>query len=165
MTIQELGSIGEFVGAIAVVLSLVYLAYQIRQNTRSVRASTHHTSARAAYETQNLFAESEAVARIFRTGAREPNKLTGDERVRFDAIMRTFFIWYEDTYFHYRNSMIDREVWEARQRSMLGHLRSAGISSWWSKNSHIFADSFVSYVGRLLEEPGLAVPGDEAERP
>lgn len=36
MTIMELGALGEFVGAIAVVVTLVYLAVQIRQNTRAM---------------------------------------------------------------------------------------------------------------------------------
>ena len=40
-----LGAIGEFVGAIAVVLSLAYLAAQIIQNTRAVRATTTDTAA------------------------------------------------------------------------------------------------------------------------
>ena len=34
MTLEDLGNLGEFVGAIGVVVSLVYLALQIRQNTR-----------------------------------------------------------------------------------------------------------------------------------
>ena len=42
MTIQELGSLGEFIAAIATLATLVYLAVQIRQNTKSVRASTYH---------------------------------------------------------------------------------------------------------------------------
>ena len=41
MSLEDLGNLGEFVGAIGVVVSLVYLAYQIRQNTAAVRASTH----------------------------------------------------------------------------------------------------------------------------
>lgn len=40
LTAQLLGNFGEFSGAIAVVLTLGYLALQIRQNTRSVRASS-----------------------------------------------------------------------------------------------------------------------------
>ena len=36
MTIFELGALGEFVGSIAVVVTLIYLAMQIRQNTRSM---------------------------------------------------------------------------------------------------------------------------------
>ncbi len=39
MSIMELGALGEFVGAIAVVATLVYLAIQIRQNTRAMEES------------------------------------------------------------------------------------------------------------------------------
>jgi len=41
LTLQDLGNLGELISAIAVVISLVYLAAQIRQNTKSVRTSTY----------------------------------------------------------------------------------------------------------------------------
>ena len=41
MTLEDLGNLGEFVAAIGVIASLVYLALQIRQNTASLRSSTH----------------------------------------------------------------------------------------------------------------------------
>ena len=42
MTLEDLGNIGEFIAAIGVIVSLVYLATQIRQNTRAVRSSASH---------------------------------------------------------------------------------------------------------------------------
>jgi hypothetical protein len=42
-TIQDLGAIGEFVGAIVVVVTLVYLVLQIRQNTLSIRSNPDTT--------------------------------------------------------------------------------------------------------------------------
>jgi hypothetical protein len=39
MTIQEWGSIGEIIGGVAVVISIIYLAIQVRSNTRATRAS------------------------------------------------------------------------------------------------------------------------------
>lgn len=42
MTIVELGAIGEFAGSIAVLITLIYLAVQVRQNTRHVRAQMGH---------------------------------------------------------------------------------------------------------------------------
>jgi hypothetical protein len=39
MSLEDLGNVGEFVAAVAVVVSLIYLAFQIRQNTRWLRAS------------------------------------------------------------------------------------------------------------------------------
>ncbi len=44
MTIQDLGSIGELVAAIATLATLGYLAVQIRQNTRSMRAAAFQAS-------------------------------------------------------------------------------------------------------------------------
>jgi hypothetical protein len=41
MDITTLAARGEFLGGIAVVVSLVYLASQIRMNTKTVRASSH----------------------------------------------------------------------------------------------------------------------------
>jgi hypothetical protein len=39
MTIMELGALGELLGAIAVFATLIYLAVQVRQNTRSIDAA------------------------------------------------------------------------------------------------------------------------------
>ena len=44
MTIQDLGSIGEFVAAIATVATLVYLAIQIRSNTAALRSESRRGS-------------------------------------------------------------------------------------------------------------------------
>ena len=46
MTLQDLGNLGEFIGAVAVVVSLVYVAYQLRQNTRQM--ADHSRSLRLA---------------------------------------------------------------------------------------------------------------------
>ena len=45
MSLEALGNIGEFVGALAVVISLLYLAAQMRQNSPLVRASTYQSGA------------------------------------------------------------------------------------------------------------------------
>ena len=44
MTIQDLGSIGELIAAIATVATLVYLAVQLKQNTRALRSQTFQQS-------------------------------------------------------------------------------------------------------------------------
>ena len=41
MTIQDLGAIGELIASVGVVVSLIYLAVQVRQNTRGIRTSAH----------------------------------------------------------------------------------------------------------------------------
>ena len=42
MSISELGSLGEFVSSIVVVFTLIYLIYQVRQNTISIRSQSRY---------------------------------------------------------------------------------------------------------------------------
>ncbi|MBW2243760.1 MAG: hypothetical protein JRH01_17385 [Deltaproteobacteria bacterium] len=59
MTIQDLGSIGELVAAIA---TLVYLAVQVRQNTRALRSSTFQDIAGAMSSTTEAVATHPEIA-------------------------------------------------------------------------------------------------------
>ena len=54
MSIQDLGSIGEFIAAIATLVTLVYLAMQIRHNTRAL----HQTSERTIEEHASRWREN-----------------------------------------------------------------------------------------------------------
>ncbi len=64
MTLEDLGNIGEFVGAVGVVVTLVYLAVQIRRNTISVRASTFQEAVRDVATLSDLLATDAELARI-----------------------------------------------------------------------------------------------------
>ena len=91
--------------------------------------------------------------------------MTEDERQRLDAMLMSIFMWYEDAFFQYQQSMIDREVWEGRQRALLSQLKRPGTASWWTRRSDYFALSFVAYVDQLSQEAMPAEQGDEADRP
>lgn len=45
MTWEDLGAIGDLVGGVAVVVSLVYVAFQIRQNSRQIEQNSRHMAA------------------------------------------------------------------------------------------------------------------------
>ena len=98
MTLMELGALGEFVGAIAVVVTLGYLAIQIRQNTRAMQesrrlalAQTYQMRADALQEMLVRAAESEHIAPIitkltsvgYPDDVRSLDQLTPIERGRF----------------------------------------------------------------------------------
>ncbi len=44
MSIQDLAALGEFISSIAVVLTLIYLAVQIRQNTKTTRTTASNSA-------------------------------------------------------------------------------------------------------------------------
>jgi hypothetical protein len=81
VTLQDLANPGELVGAFGVVVSFVFLADEIRHNTRALRDATEKDMAQdTAHWLASIF-EHEDVARIYRLGLQDWDNLDADERV------------------------------------------------------------------------------------
>ena len=94
MTLQDLANIAQLVSAGAVIVSLVYLAIQIRQNTIQIRANSR--IARLALqedfvatqqESMMRMAENPELYRIWRIGTTAPETMSGEECERFGMLM------------------------------------------------------------------------------
>ena len=64
MTLEDLGNLGEFLGAIGVIVTLVYLAVQVLQNTRMVRANVRQARADATFQNQTMVATSDHLLEV-----------------------------------------------------------------------------------------------------
>jgi hypothetical protein len=147
MSLEDLGNVGEFVAAIAVVLSLIYLAVQIRQNTSSVRASTFHECSGRAGDLTRAIAEHKELARILLMGLGGLEQLEDDaDRVRFVSLIHTLFRDYEDLFFQYQAGTISSETWEARRYSLRNMLSNPGFTSFWDLRRLYYTESFRRFV-------------------
>ena len=90
VTIQDLGSVGELIAAIATVATLIYLAAQIRQNTSTVATSTYESVFNGYNELNLAVASDPDLARILDCGLYDPASLDRYEQVRFVPIMSSF---------------------------------------------------------------------------
>ena len=68
MTLSDLGNIGEMLGGVAVLVTLVYLALQIRQNTRTMRSAAHHSANQLGVQINLVLGMNPAVARVLMAG-------------------------------------------------------------------------------------------------
>jgi len=75
MDITTLAAWGEFIGGIAVVVSLVYLASQIRQNSKLLQVSATSTTAQITMSQMEMLCEDSEVCRIYYAGCRNPDSL------------------------------------------------------------------------------------------
>lgn len=149
MTLSDLGNVGEFVGAIAVILSLLYLAIQIRQNTRTVRAASHHAAVSTGNDLNTLLSEPEN-ARIVLAGIAGLDSLSPEEQFRYTLLMRSVLAFYEDVFFQFREGQVDAEFWESRAQALLVGLESPGALEWWNENARFYHPAFRKAVATLL---------------
>jgi hypothetical protein len=155
MSIQDLGSLGELVGAIGVVLSLLYLARQIRQNTQATRASSYEDVAQGVRAFMALIAENEGLAEIYVRGAAKLADLTPREQARFGMLLAHYFANFDMAVDLYRRRMIDEKAMIPYTRFTRTLLDAAGVAEWWKTSQHFFSDDLLA---QLATAPGGRQP-------
>ena len=104
-TIQMLGSLGEFVGAFAVVATLIYLTIQVRhsrdameENSRLAQAAVVVTTFDHISQFSRHIIDNAEVARIWREGCAAEQELNEDDRTRFDHLAQVFILGLNSVY-------------------------------------------------------------------
>lgn len=134
MTLEQYAYLGEAVAAVAVVISLVYLALQIRQNTRAVRTSNFHGITDSFNQINNTIANDESLARIFRFGMTSFGELSEDEKVRFGFMFLSAFRTMETLYYQSTQGVAEKELWRVEQNTIKALLNGPGAREWWTTN-------------------------------
>jgi hypothetical protein len=147
MTIQEMGSLGEMIGGIAVVISLIYVGLQVRQNSNSVRAASQIALRQLGTEITSQLAAPD-MARIYIQGLKDLSPLPAEDRVRFYSLMLSLFGIYEAYYFQTYYGIIPQELQpKPNHAQAMFHLQKPGVKQWWDGGGRDqFSDKFVEKI-------------------
>ena len=152
MNWDAIGAIGEIIGALAVVFSLLYLARQVHQANTLARGQTRQRMIeQAQHEVYTGFLENPDIFKSFY----KPEPLTEDEWIRLTGWILGAMRQREYEWFQYRDGNIDEELWMAYRDVCLVHLGTERTRRWWETNgSKPFDKGFCEMIQQLLDEQG-----------
>jgi hypothetical protein len=146
VSLSDLANIGEFVGGIAVIATLVYLAIQIRQNTRSVRSATFQSVVDSFTDYTFELSKNAELTRLYLHGLNEPDQLSEQDSRRFHFLMLTIIRRFESAFQQQSSMMLTPSQWSGFRGSAAGVLSSPGGSKWWIANRALFTEEFQNFV-------------------
>ena len=165
MDIMELGALGEFLGAIGVMATLIYLAVQIKQNTHSMNESRKLALAQTyqmrADALQSMLVQSAASTTIgpllvkltslgYPTDPGALERISREERGVFKQWQIAQKTHWDNMYYQYQQGFLDPEYYEdefkVRVRRLAPTWNALGLSGG--------RRSFEDEVSRLLAESG-----------
>ncbi len=158
MTLQDLGNLGELVAAIATVLTLGYLAIQLRQNTRALRSQTFQQSSMDMSLTANAISSDGELAEIVVKASNGIGVLSPEERVRFHFWMLVAIRRFEAIYVQGVYGSIDPIRIEGFERSIITLLSSGGPLEWWESSKSAFSSDFVKYADEKIATKDYVEP-------
>ena len=98
MNLNDLANIGQVIGAIAVVISLIYVALEIRQNSNAVRSAAAQSVHEHFANWSHLIAADAELSRIAANGLRDYQSLSENERTRFIGAFMSFLSYSQNAF-------------------------------------------------------------------
>lgn len=160
VSIQDWGALGEIIGAIAVVASLVYLGVQIRLNTRQLAHSVEATriaslerNIESANRMRELLIRDRDLAELFLTGLRDCDALQGPDKLRFELLLRNFFSGFQGAYIRHLSLDDDPDGFRGVERMIETILANDGVRRFleqadtdWRPEFRAFIDARIAAV-------------------
>lgn len=151
MTLQDLGSIGELLGAIGVIISLIYLATQIRQNTKTVRAAAVDAAAERFIESTRLISLNPELADLLHRGHHDYAALSEVEQRRYRLHYLANSLAFENQYQKHQQGLISKSQWESIAGAIRETMKYAGARQAWKAIRPTLTSEFREYVDAMFE--------------
>jgi len=152
MDLQTLANLGEFISGLVVIISLAYLAVQVRQNTQSLHTENYGRALDRIASMQAQMSRDGEITLRFSKGLVDPSALSAQERIQFTWFAHEAFGAFEFMFHQAQSRAIPDEVWERWSAATAWWLSSPGIQDWWAARPAPFSASFSAFVERCLRD-------------
>ncbi len=159
MNWEALGAIGEIVGAMGVIATLIYLAIQIRQNTQQQKkyelasqADAVNASAEAVRDARRDIYQDPELCEIWIKGMSHPDKLTENEYTRYRLLIQNALDGIWDIHSRTTVSGVSAEIWESvGMKAVQRVISTQGGRMVWSQFREAYPNKFRLEIDRILE--------------
>ncbi len=147
----SVGEISGIIQAVGVVISLIYVALQVRDNTKAIKGATYQSIISAYAEIEARISQDPETARIYRQGCKKFESLTEDEALRFTELVCSIFNLYENVHYQHKNKLLDESLWLGWSEDMKIRLKeNPGLANFWKKKRKLYNEDFRKYVNRQM---------------
>jgi len=149
MNWEAIGAVGEILGAGAVVISLIYLAAQIRVQNREARSAATHEIAVGFRDAMATVASDPELPKLILRANDDFDALADDEAIRVVATMQRVLRVLEEAFIQHQDGRLDSRIWNTMVRQYSSFLSMQSFQRVWELRRKFFDDEFRTFVDEL----------------
>jgi hypothetical protein len=148
---EMISAVGQMLGAIGVIISLIYFAAQIRnQNKESQRAAMNvliwHWS-----DLNRTLVENSDLAALWLRALESFDELDGASKLRVGAHLGRFLRVSDSLYLGVLDGTLDKRLWRGYERTLADVAGYPGFQTWWATRKHWHTDEFCALINRHIQ--------------
>ena len=153
MTLDQFANLAEIVGVVVVVVTLIYLTIQLRQNTQAL----HSTGAQATHDALGTYylalARDPELLNTFRAGTEDLGKLNEDQTAQVFALWTYTLYNTQNWLYQRRTRALDEALTDSWLASVSDNFHSKGFQQYWHNRRHYFSKELQNYVDGEIAKP------------
>jgi len=149
--------LAEIIGAIAVVVTLIYLAFQVRQNTAALQVATHQDLLSNQIAAMDMVGSNPQVAELWARADEAYDEMTPAERKQYSFVCLSMYNVFQTARFNYEAGLLNEEVWKAWVRGYAAIINtSTGIRKEWKSLRALYTPNIRTVIDEIINETDTA---------
>ena len=157
---EAIGAISEIVGALAVVVTLLYVARQIQQNSQSLQLAALRDTTSQWNLWSETIASSPDLAEIVVRGNRSYKQLPEEHALRYGAYLQMFFDGAESYREMVTDLMVQKDI-DVLIAIVSRRLQHRGFVEWWNENKSDYDAEFQDWIEHIIKKDRIDGGDDE----
>jgi hypothetical protein len=147
-TLENLALLAEIIGAVAIVVSLIYVGRELNANTAAVQAASLQSVTNASSASMLAVVEHEDFARIRLQAMRDPSQLSETARLRWYLYQRQMWLHFQNVWQQWQLGTLDNGVWQGYERVICRDLLGdeTARQQWREQHEYALSAEFVSHL-------------------
>lgn len=150
MNWEMLAAIGQLAAVFVGIPSLIYLAVQIRAQTKERRQSAVVVLTAQWGDLTCALHDNAEFSAVFLRGVQSFADLDPISKLRFSAFFNRFLNHFEAMYFAHRDGLLTASSWDKIERTMSDLIAYPGVQQWWKERRHWHTEEFGRVVDAIV---------------
>jgi len=144
--------VGELIAAAAVVISVVFVGLEVRQNSRAQVLSTTQAAVSDYIGSLELLSDNPGLACLYVRAAQDYEGLSGSERLRFSAFYMSTYYQLQEMHRLAEEGALDADTWAGFHGLLSETTRYPGVRQWFAQRRSWFSERFQAYIDELIKD-------------
>ena len=153
MSVQDWGAIGELISGVAVVITLAYLALQIRQNTRAMRVASLQARHDAINQIYRDMYQTPGMPELLTKELNDPENLTEVEDRSLNLRLISYLTTLQGLYYERKLGTLDADLTRSVDQ-VVQLARMPRRRRWWRERGRetvSFSPEFIAHVDAVVD--------------
>ena len=149
--LKNIALVAEIFGGIAILISLIFVGFQFKENTKATRSATATATISTMASWYADIGNNQQSSELFFKFLATPDSIPKEQRIQAIYNLHSMFLTFQNSYFLVKEGTLDPRIQESLTVVIKGVRNQPGMLYYWKTRKSIFFEEFRVYVDEILK--------------